>query len=41
MGESSEIGSHENTYHGFIAMMKWGTLAVFLVAMGVVLLIAK
>ncbi|WP_448662377.1 aa3-type cytochrome c oxidase subunit IV [Sphingomonas sp. CJ20] len=38
---SAEIQSHEATWHGFTALMKWGTVAVALVAAFVVFLIAQ
>ena len=41
MAESNEIERHEDTYHGFMRMMQYGTLAVFVIALGVVLLIAQ
>ncbi|WP_084253615.1 aa3-type cytochrome c oxidase subunit IV [Sphingomonas pituitosa] len=41
-GESTgEIQSHVETFHGFTALMKWGTVAVFLIAAFVVFLIAR
>jgi hypothetical protein len=38
---NAEFQAHEQTWHGFTAMMKWGTLVVFLVAAFVVFLIAS
>lgn len=38
---NSELQAHEQTWHGFTEMMKWGTLAVAIVAAFVVFLIAK
>ena len=35
-----QLGEHEGTYTGFAALMKWGTIASFLVAALVVWLIA-
>jgi len=41
-GDSNvEFQAHAQTWHGFTAMMKWGTLVVFLVAAFVVFLIAS
>jgi len=37
----AEIQQHEQTWSGFKAMMTWGTLVVFLIGAGVVLLIAQ
>lgn len=37
----SEIQQHEQTWNGFTAMMKWGTVGVALVAALVVFLIAS
>ncbi len=45
MAETSENAgenqSHLETFHGFTALMKWGTVAVFLIAAFVVFLIAR
>ena len=38
---SGDIQAHEQTWHGFTAMMKWGTLAVALIGAFVVFLIAS
>ena len=43
-GEGSARGdlpAHEQTYSSFISMAKMGTIACFIIAMGVVLLIAR
>ncbi len=41
-GENAgEIQAHVETFHGFAALMKWGTVAVFLIAAFVVFLIAR
>jgi hypothetical protein len=41
-GENAgEIQSHLETFHGFTALLKWGTAAVFLIAAFVVFLIAR
>lgn len=41
-GESTgEIQAHVETFQGFTALMKWGTVAVFLIAGFVVFLIAR
>ncbi|MEI9927576.1 MAG: aa3-type cytochrome c oxidase subunit IV [Sphingomonas sp.] len=37
---AAELQAHERTWSGFKAMMTWGTLIVFLIGAGVVLLIA-
>lgn len=36
----SELKEHEGTYSGFMNLLKWGTIVSFLVAFGVVFLIA-
>jgi hypothetical protein len=36
-----EVQTHLETFHGFTALMKWGTVAVFLIAAFVVFLIAR
>ena len=42
MGSNSgDLKAHENTYSGFTAMMKWGTIASFLVGAIVVLIISN
>lgn len=41
MGSNGDIKAHENTYSGFTAMMKWGTIAAFLVGLVVVFLISR
>ncbi len=38
---NAEIKAHEHTWHGFKAMMTWGTIGAFLVAALVVFLIAS
>lgn len=38
---NAEVQTHERTWNGFKAMMTWGTVGVFLVAMFVVFLIAS
>ncbi|NNM75604.1 aa3-type cytochrome c oxidase subunit IV [Sphingomonas sp. ID1715] len=40
MAQNGEIKAHEQTYSGFTALLKWGTVASFIVAFIVVLLIA-
>ncbi|UYY76631.1 aa3-type cytochrome c oxidase subunit IV [Sphingomonas sp. R1] len=41
-GENAgEIQTHVETFNGFTALMKWGTVAVFLIAAFVVFLIAR
>jgi hypothetical protein len=42
IGDSNaEFQAHEKTWSGFVAMMKWGTLGVAIVAAFVVFLIAS
>ena len=41
MAENGDIRAHENTYHGFLALLKWGTLGVAIITAFVVFLIAK
>lgn len=41
MADDGNIAAHENTYHGFMAMMKWGTVVCALIAAFVVFLIAQ
>lgn len=41
MADNGDISAHENTYHGFMQMMKWGTVVCALVGLGVVVLIAQ
>ena len=36
----SDLKDHEGTYGGFMTFLKWGTLVSFVVAFGVVWLIA-
>lgn len=40
MANKGEIKTHEQTYSGFTALLKWGTIASFIVAMIVVFIIA-
>jgi len=41
-GDSNiEFQAHEKTWEGFVAMMKWGTLGVAIIAAFVVFLIAS
>ena len=37
----SDMNEHEGTYGGFMTFLKWGTAVSFVVAMGVVFLIAS
>ena len=37
---STDLQAHEETWGGFTAMMKWGTVAAFLLAALVVFLLA-
>lgn len=41
MGSNGDMKAHSETYSGFTAMMKWGTIASFLVGAIVVLLISN
>ena len=41
MASDGDNKAHEQTYSGFTAMMKWGTVAAFLVGLIVVFLIAR
>ena len=40
MATEGEIKAHEQTYTGFTAMMKWGTIAVFISGLLIVFLIS-
>ena len=40
-GKGSDFQAHERTYSGFIALFKWGTVASFIVAAIVILLISR
>jgi len=41
MADNGDTRAHENTYKGFLALMKWGTLGSAIVAAFVVFLISK
>ena len=41
MAEQSDMKAHEATYTSVMAMMKWGTVACFLIGAAVVWLIAS
>lgn len=41
MAEQTDMKAHEATYHGVMALLKWGALGCFLVAFAVILLIAS
>jgi hypothetical protein len=41
MADNAETQVHENTYKGFMSMLKIGTVIVAIVTAGVVLLIAS
>jgi hypothetical protein len=41
MADNGETRTHEHTYLGFVALMKWGTIGAALVAAFVVFLISK
>jgi hypothetical protein len=41
MAEHGDMKAHEKTYEGVMNLMKWGTIASFVLAMVVVLLIAN
>ena len=38
---TKEIRAHENSYHRFLFMMKWGTILSLLTGLIVILIIAK
>lgn len=38
---NTQLQAHEQSWHGFTAMMKWGTLGVAIIAAFVVFLIAS
>lgn len=40
LDSAAQIKAHEQTWHGFKAMMTWGTVVVFLIAAFVVFLIS-
>ena len=41
MVSNGDQGAHENTYSSFTAMMKWGTIACFLIGAIVVFIISN
>jgi hypothetical protein len=41
MAENGDIKAQEATYSGMIAMLKWGAVACFIIAFGVIFLIAS
>ncbi|HYZ47333.1 MAG TPA: aa3-type cytochrome c oxidase subunit IV [Sphingomonas sp.] len=41
MASDGDIKTHEQTYSGFTALMKWGAAAAFLVGLIVVSIIAR
>lgn len=41
MASNGDLKAHEQTYSGFTAMMKWGTVAAFIVGAIVVLIISR
>ena len=41
MAGNGDMKAHEVTYHKVIGLLKWGALGCFLVAFGVILLIAR
>ncbi len=41
MGDNAEIQVHQNTFNGFMSMVKIGTVAVAIIVAGVVMLIAS
>ncbi len=41
MGSNSDLNAHENTYSSFTAMMKWGTIACFLIGAIVVFIVSR
>ncbi|HWK36681.1 aa3-type cytochrome c oxidase subunit IV [Sphingomonas sp.] len=40
MADQTDIQAHEATYHGVMAMLKWGTVACAVIVAGVIFLIA-
>ena len=40
MANNGEIKAHEQTYSGFTALLKWGTIVSFVVAMITIFIIA-
>ena len=40
-GGNGDMGAHEATYGKVIGMLKWGGLACFLIALGVIWLISR
>ena len=41
MASDGNINAHEQTYSGFTALLKWGTVAAFLTGLAVIFLIAN
>jgi hypothetical protein len=41
MVSDGDINAHEQTYSGFTALLKWGTIASFIVGLIVVFIIAN
>lgn len=41
MATNGDIKAHEETYSGFTALLKWGSIATFIVGMIVVVLISN
>lgn len=41
MASDGDLKAHEQTYSGFTALMKWGTILSFIVGFIVILIIAR
>ena len=41
MADDGNIRAHEQTYTGFLSLLKWGTIGVAIIAAFVVFLISK
>jgi hypothetical protein len=40
MAVNGDMKAHESTYHGIISLLRWGALAVFIIAFGVIWIIS-
>jgi hypothetical protein len=41
MADNGDMRAHEATYAGMISLLKWGAVACFVIAFGVIFLIAS
>jgi len=41
MADASQFKVHENTYHGFLSLLRWGTGVAVVAAFVVILLISQ